>query len=94
MSKTEIKAKRPKSTSYFVFDVYQDSKRQWRWRLWARNGKIVATSESYLRQRDAIKSCDSLIDHMLGATVFVEGVQLKAEVKPAPSFIPRDTSLD
>ncbi len=36
------------------FDVYQDKSGQWRWRLLAGNGRIVADSgESYTRLRDA-----------------------------------------
>jgi uncharacterized protein len=40
------------------FIVYKDAKNEFRWRLIARNGKIVAdSSESYKRQ----KSCDQII---------------------------------
>lgn len=36
------------------FDVYQDTAGQWRWRLLAANGRVVADSgESYTRLRDA-----------------------------------------
>ena len=36
------------------FRVYEDKKGEWRWRLRARNGKIIATSaEGYKRKRDA-----------------------------------------
>lgn len=40
-----------------VFEVYQDRKKQWRWRLLAKNGKIVAdSSESYTRMSDAVRA--------------------------------------
>lgn len=39
--------------------IYQDSAGEWRWRLQARNNRIVATSgEGYTRKRDAIRAWD------------------------------------
>jgi uncharacterized protein YegP (UPF0339 family) len=35
------------------FEVYQDNKREWRWRLKAANGRIVAVGEGHTRKRDA-----------------------------------------
>ena len=43
------------------FEIYQDKKFEWRWRLKARNGKIVATGESYKRQTSAIKTVEKII---------------------------------
>lgn len=64
--------KKPKSSAPFVFEVYQDSGGQWRWRLWAKNGKIVADSaEGYVRQSQAIRMCERLIDNLLAAAVRV-----------------------
>ena len=34
------------------FETYVDKKNQFRWRLKARNGKIVASGESYKRRAD------------------------------------------
>lgn len=31
------------------FETYQDKKKQYRWRLKAANGKVVASGESYLQ---------------------------------------------
>lgn len=46
------------------FNVYRDRSRQWRWRLEAANGRIVADSaEGYTRRRD----CDRAIAGMLKA---------------------------
>lgn len=38
------------------FEVYQDAKNEWRWRLHAANGRVIADSaEGYNRQGDCIK---------------------------------------
>jgi uncharacterized protein YegP (UPF0339 family) len=36
-----------------VFEVYQDRKKGWRWRLVAKNNRIIATGESHTRKADA-----------------------------------------
>lgn len=39
------------------FIIYRDNERQWRWRLRARNGNIVADSgEGYVRKSAAVKA--------------------------------------
>ena len=36
-----------------VFEIYQDSIGEWRWRLWSSNYKIIAvSSEGYVNKRD------------------------------------------
>lgn len=43
------------------FEVYQDNTGQWRWRLVARNGRIMADSaESYVSERNAIEGIHTL----------------------------------
>jgi uncharacterized protein YegP (UPF0339 family) len=37
------------------FQVYEDHDGQWRWRLKARNGEVVAQGESYTRREDAVR---------------------------------------
>jgi uncharacterized protein YegP (UPF0339 family) len=37
------------------YEIYQDNKDQWRWRLRADNGEIVAASEAYTREEDALR---------------------------------------
>ncbi len=60
-----------------MFDVYQTSNAEWRWRLWSRNGRIVAESgESYRRQQDAVRMCERLQDYSANSSVFVNGEQL------------------
>lgn len=44
------------------FQVYQDRKGEWRWRLRARNGRIVADSgEGYSRRRDADRAAKAVV---------------------------------
>ena len=40
---TTKKPRRPKSTYRYVFDIFK-AKDGWRWRLWARNGRMIAVS--------------------------------------------------
>jgi uncharacterized protein YegP (UPF0339 family) len=43
------------------FEVYQDKKGEWRWRLKHANGNILATSsESYKAKADALKCVDNV----------------------------------
>jgi uncharacterized protein YegP (UPF0339 family) len=43
------------------FEIYEDKKDEWRWRLKASNGKIVAVGESYKRKRDANRAIQSML---------------------------------
>lgn len=70
--------RRPPSKFPFVFDLYRcsepDNSIQWRWRLWAKNGRIVANSgEAFQRRADAVRICDRLTDCLYAAEIFVEG---------------------
>ena len=52
---SEVIAKRMALT----FEVYQDKKKQWRWRLRAGNRRIIADSaESYSRKYDVLRSIE------------------------------------
>lgn len=45
------------------FHIYQDAKGEWRWRLKARNGRIVADSgEGYVRKGGAVKAAEMVRD--------------------------------
>ena len=45
------------------FDIYQDKKKEWRFRIKSRNGKILAvSSESYDRKRGAVRAVFSIMD--------------------------------
>ena len=51
----------------YTFEIYQDRRGDWRWRLYARNGRIVADSgEGYARQSGAIAAMRRLCDATLG----------------------------
>ena len=55
------------------FEVYK-SRDQWRWRLRARNGKIVATSgEAYRRRADTLKAVRSVSRLAPTTAVIVDG---------------------
>ena len=65
--------KKPRSSALFVFDVYPEGA-EWRWRLWAKNGKIVANGgESFKRIKSVVSLCRKLVP---AAPIFVEGVKL------------------
>lgn len=69
--------KRPRSSKRFVFDVYQTTDGEWRWRLWSRNVCIVAESgESYKRRQNAVRMCERLQDCSAHSSVFVNGKRL------------------
>jgi uncharacterized protein YegP (UPF0339 family) len=42
------------------FEVYQDKKLAWRWRLKAANGRIVAQGEAHTRERDAWRAVETV----------------------------------
>ena len=57
-----------------MFDVYQTIDGEWRWRLWSRNGRIVADSgESYKRRQDAVRICERLQDYMADSAITCNG---------------------
>jgi len=45
-----------------VFEVFKDRKKQWRFRLRARNGKIIAASEAYASKRNAVIGIEAIQD--------------------------------
>lgn len=42
------------------FTVYQDVAGEWRWRLVAANGRIIAHGESHTRARDAWRAVETV----------------------------------
>lgn len=53
--------------------IYKDSRKQWRWRVTAENGKIIgASSESYKRRKDCKENVDLLFDALHDAVVVGE----------------------
>jgi len=41
-------------------EIYEDKKKQWRWRLRGRNGKILASGEGYASKRNVIKAVETV----------------------------------
>ena len=54
------------------FEVFKDRKNQWRFRLRARNGKIIAASEAYVSQRNAVLGIRSIQECAPDAVVLYE----------------------
>jgi uncharacterized protein YegP (UPF0339 family) len=52
-----------------TFEIYQDAKGQYRFRLKARNGEVVATGESYTTKAGAIKGIGAVQRAAEGAAV-------------------------
>lgn len=42
------------------FEVYQDKKKQYRFRLKARNGQIIATGEAYTTKKACLNGIESI----------------------------------
>lgn len=52
------------------FEVYKDRRGEWRWRLVAENGRIVADSaEGYTRPEDAERSVNAIKNDVSGAPI-------------------------
>lgn len=52
--------------------IYKDRSGQWRWRMLARNGKIIADgSESYVKKTAVIRAVNRVIEQMESATVII-----------------------
>ena len=54
----------------WTINVYRDTIGEWRWKLKATNGKIIADSaEGYKRERSAVNAANLLAKRMSGVTV-------------------------
>lgn len=57
-----------------TFRVYSDKRGEWRWRLLAENGRIIADSaEGYNERHSAIQGVQLVRDNALAAVIIVEG---------------------
>jgi len=53
-----------------TFEIYKDTAKEWRWRLVARNGKIVADSgEGYSSRRNVVNAINRLPGILTGAPI-------------------------
>lgn len=41
-----------------MIEIFPDKAGEWRWRLKGRNGEIMATSEGYTREADAVRGAE------------------------------------
>ena len=51
------------------FQVYKDNRNEWRWRLRAENGKIIATSGEGYNKQDCLNEIDLIKTYALTAAV-------------------------
>jgi len=54
------------------FEIYRDGDDQWRFRLKASNGKIIAASEGYTQKQGCINGVMSVKKHAPGAWILTE----------------------
>lgn len=50
-------------------EIYQDTRRQWRWRLRAANGKVQCQGECHPRRRNAERAAEAVRRAMAHAVV-------------------------
>lgn len=64
------------------FDLYQDKKKDWRWRVMADNGRVVADSaEGYKRVSAAVNGA---LVARIGITNYLQGITADESSVPAP----------
>lgn len=56
---------------HMKFEMYKDSSNQYRWRLKASNGEIIASGEAYRNRQDCINAVNLVMDTNRNTT-FVE----------------------
>jgi len=56
-----------------TFEIYTDAAGEYRWRLKAKNGKIVASGEGYKKMHRAVRGVDAVIRAASHARVAVKG---------------------
>lgn len=54
-------------TARLRLQIYRDRRKQYRWRLRAGNGRIVAVGESHPRKRDATRAFSRVVSLIVGA---------------------------
>ncbi len=59
------------SARAYRLELYRDRAREWRWRLRAPNGEVMATGESHRRRSNARRAFDAMSRVVLARSVFV-----------------------
>jgi uncharacterized protein YegP (UPF0339 family) len=55
-----------------MFEIYEDSAYEWRWRLKARNSKIIAVSEGYTTKQGCLNGVKSVQSTLTGQVYIKE----------------------
>lgn len=58
---------------YKAWRNFNGTTREWRWRLKARNGEVIASGEGYTTKRKCIQTVELVQDNALQAKILVEG---------------------
>ena len=56
----------------YKFEVYKDAKEEWRFRLVAPNGQIIAVGESYKNKGDCLSTVESIKKNAATADISIE----------------------
>ena len=59
------------------FEINQDKKKEWRFRLKSSNGRIIATSEGYKTSNGCLKGVYAVMDTAEYARIFIEGKEVE-----------------
>lgn len=62
-----------------VFEIYQDRSGEWRFRLKAKNGEIIATGEGYKTKQGCIRGVESVKRNAAKAIVMTETELISGE---------------
>jgi uncharacterized protein YegP (UPF0339 family) len=55
-----------------MFEIYKDTADEWRWRLKARNGKVIAVSEGYTSKAGCLNGVRSVQSTLTGQVYIKE----------------------
>lgn len=58
------------------FEIEKDKKGEFRFRLKASNGRIIATSEGYKTKKGCLNGIYSVIDHAENSVILYEGKEI------------------
>jgi uncharacterized protein len=69
MAKLETRGYFKKGECVMKFQVYQDKKSEWRWRLRHQNGNILAMSSEGYKSKDSCMKCIETVKSSAGASL-------------------------
>lgn len=71
-----------------TFEIYKDKKGEYRFRLKAKNGEVIAVGEGYTTKQNCLKGVESVRKAATGATILdmdIESKKNDKEEKPSKS---------